>query len=217
MLPYEPIRIQYGIPEYRLEDIELFGLPDHWGVLNYLVIDCKEISCPLSMEWKDEMHLLQDGVFIHRYDRCQRFKCTLYQLIGGSRVEIPSHVFRITKEYNPDPNKVWNSVREILKEYGYKKFYNRIPCILKGLAYPEKIVYNMEMIRKILLDFQKIHSYFDDIKKELKMDYFPNLRFVVLKLMERHGVVFQYYIPFIRVKKIQLKLDLIWMKLSSCL
>ena len=194
MLPYEPIRIQYGIPEYRLEDIELFGLPDHWGVLNYLVIDCKEISCPLSMEWKDEMHLLQDGVFIHRYDRCQRFKCTLYQLIGGSRVEIPSHVFRITKEYNPDPNKVWNSVREILKEYGYKKFYNRI-----------------------LLDFQKIHSYFDEIKKELKMDYFPNLRFVVLKLMERHGVVFQYYIPFIRVKKIQLKLDLIWMKLSSCL
>lgn len=84
MIPYEPVRVEWGIPYFsklrsdlqdpsEMEDVEYYGLPDLWGILNYHVIDCKDISCPLSLEFEDEKLLMEEGRNIHRYVRYMRF------------------------------------------------------------------------------------------------------------------------------------------------
>lgn len=32
LIPYEPIRQEYGIPVYSSNDIAMFGEPDHYGI-----------------------------------------------------------------------------------------------------------------------------------------------------------------------------------------
>jgi len=213
MIPYHPIRVTNNIPEYSIIDIENFGKPDYYGIENYLVIDSYEKE--LVLDWHDEVHLITDGQYIHRYDRIQRFTATLFQFIGHSRVVIPLQLINIIKNngFSTHPKLVWNSIRSILKKYDYTKFYNRIPCILKILKYPYNIRYKGDMLFKIQNDFKKINDNFNEKKKELGINYFPNIRYVALYLMEKNGFVFEYHIPKTRVKKIETKLYLLINKL----
>lgn len=193
-----------------MEDVDLYGLPDLWGILNYHVIDCKEISCPFALEFEDEQFLMENGRNIHRYVRYMRFKYTLQRLCGQSRVIIPDTVLAVL-EYEGvvmEKERIWNSVRGILKQYKYKKYYDRIPCIIKELGYPGRIHISDTVMKQILLEFHDMSETFDELKRGGMMDikYFPNLRFVALKLMEKHGVQIDYHIPFIRVKKVYEKL-----------
>lgn len=50
--------------------------------------------------------------------------------------------------------------------------------------------------------FRGMSSRFDKIKKELKTrSYFPNLRYVALRMLEEEGIFFMYQIPKIRTKR----------------
>ena len=210
---YEPLYVEHGIPHYDLSDVLRHGDPTFFGVSEYSVVDNPTYSCPLMLEWKDEVALMEDGVYKHRYDRLERFRGTLFQLIGGSRVTIPWYVYHTIRSemYNPHPDKVWDSVRDILKNYGYTKFYNRIPCILRYFNYPHKIIMKKNTLCNIINDFFKVNKWFEDVgKAEFGMNYFPNIRYMALKLMERNGVEFQYKVPFIRVKKVEERYDEIW-------
>lgn len=211
-IPYHPVYYEYGVPYYKQEDVEHYGLPDLWGVLNYQVIECREINQPYVMEFEDEVQLAREGVNRHRYVRYMRFKYTIDRLCGYSRVVIPHDIVDMIDEelVERHPDTIWEKIRFILKFYGYKKFYDRIPCIIRKLNLPWRIHITKTHMHAILRDFQDMSDTFDELMRGGGMPdikYFPNLRYMALKLMEKHGVQVDFYIPFIRVHKVYEKLE----------
>jgi len=46
MIPYDFIRIEDGVFVYRRSDVDLFGLPEHWGVMDYIVVSTEDDVAP---------------------------------------------------------------------------------------------------------------------------------------------------------------------------
>lgn len=211
--PCQPIRWESGIPFYDSEQISQFGLPHHWGVDQYQIIELRETAQPFVTDYDMEMDRRGALRPIHYYNRVERFEMILYQLIG-CRGKVPQNVVDTVREegYNSHPDHVWESVRSILKKHKWSNYYNRIPIILQMLGVQEKIAFgdNNALIREIVNDFRKVSNNYEQIKLLLERSYFPNLRFVAFKLLEKHGAQFQYKIPFVRTPRKEKMLNELW-------
>lgn len=71
--------------------------------------------------------------------------------------------------------------------------YDNIPYILQKVGYEYRIIYSGN-IDCIVEDFEKIVYNFKKNRVNGRK-YLLNYRYLALKLMERHGVIFEYYIP----------------------
>jgi hypothetical protein len=68
--------------------------------------------------------------------------------------------------------------------------------------------------REIVADFGRMHFMFNNgVCKKWGVAYFPNLRFVALKLLEKKGVTFEYRIPFIRTMSKRKPLEEMWARM----
>lgn len=217
--PFKPIRIENYIPVYTTAQIDLYGLPDFWGVSCYTVIQTRDDVAPMVMDYQMEQERRGSLRPIHHYDRIERFQSTLYQLIG-CRGRVPESIINVIKEYNynTDPAHVWDSIRDILKKIPKgRTYYNRIPTILSMLGYKHKIDFQDQdyVIKDICLDFRRINAKYELIKSRLEnRKYFPSLRFIAFKLLEKHGAHFQYRIPFVRTPRKQVLLETIWNEIA---
>lgn len=198
------------VPVYDSYQLELYGLPENWGVVCYRVIALRETEQPMVTDWKMEQ---ERGKLrpIHRYSRVERFTSILAQLIC-CRGKIPRDMIqKIREEKIPkDPELAWNAVRKILKGMKARKYYNRIPIILQMLGFPHNKMCTNELMRAIINDFKAISSRFDQAKKNFGRVYFPSLRFIAFKLLELHGVKFGYKIPFVRTPRKLKAMEQIW-------
>ena len=211
--PCQPIRIENWMPVYTSEQIDLYGLPDNWGIVSYLVVQTRESAHPMVTDYDMEQERRGALRPVHHYSRLERFESTLYQLIG-CRGKVPSFVIDHIKEvgYDSDPDNIWESVQSILKKKNWRIYYNRIPTILQIIGFARKIDFkdNSRLLEEIVIDFKRINYKFERIKSGLGgRKYFPSLRFIAFKLLEKHGAVFQYQIPFVRTpRKMKMLLDL---------
>lgn len=211
--PVDPFRIDDDyVPVYTSSQLALYGLPEHWGIVCYRVIELREDAAPFVTDYKMER---ERGKLrpIHRYSRVERFEATLYQLLA-CRGKVPQRIVRLIREtgYETDPALVWNSIRGILKKNKGRIYYNRIPTILGMLGYEKKVQFgdSNELIRVIVNDFRILSSRFDKKKKGMGRVYFPSLRFVACKLLERYQVEFEYKIPFARTPRKLKGMEKIW-------
>lgn len=180
--------------------------PNQFGFQeDFLVVEEEETSHPWALNYADECNLPRKRP-VHRYSRAERFKFILGQLMGCSG-NVPHYVLAV---FQPDqlaalpPERLWDEVRSILKTHKWRIYYNRIPAILAGLGLSQFKFSDTKKFQDILDDFGRLDSIFDLIKPELERTYFPNLRFVAIKLMERHGVHPLYPIPKARTfRKLQ--------------
>ncbi len=192
----------WGVPVFRKQDVDLFGLPSYYGYEDYIVVSTYEDECPFVLDWVGEQE--RRGVLrpVHRYSRVERFISVVYQLLG-ERGDVPDIVLDVVRHwgFDLDPALAWNSVRFVLKQYSWARYYNRIPSILARLGYrPEKFQY--WRVENVIERFRCMSFKFDSIKGTLpSRSYFPNLRYVALRMLEEEGVVFRYDIPKIRTKK----------------
>jgi hypothetical protein len=73
--PVQPLYIEDWTPYYSQDDLDIYGMPEHWGVMDYGVV----VGQP-------RMEVAWDGggkkSKIHYYDRVDRFRMTLYHLLG---------------------------------------------------------------------------------------------------------------------------------------
>jgi len=156
---------------------------------------------------------------VHRYCRVTRFAFVLGQLLGlaGKVPDIVKHVCRVPFDRlgDVDPSKVWNIVRRQLKDMRMQLYYNRIPAILAHPPirahlpwYTPPRVHDGH--RRVMRDFQLLHRAFDEIRPYLKRSYFPNMRYVALRLMERHDLLPPYAIPFARTARKRRSLGLLF-------
>jgi len=137
---------------------------------------------------------------VHRYSRPERFVSVVYQLLGA-RGDIPLEVVCSIRHYGYDkePEKIWNSIRKILKCLDWSKYYNRIPGIIELLGHG-KGKFDFEVIQRLFLKFRAMSVRFDSLDKESRK-YFPNLRYVALRMLDEAGVGFAFHVPWIRTKR----------------
>ncbi len=106
---------------------------------------------------------------------------------------------------------IWEYIRNLLKENGLAKYYNRIPAILGVAGYNKgqcKIPY--EAYAAIIDDFRRLDYIFPKIKKSINRAYFPSLRYVAYRLMLKHNVTTDWYFTVIRTRHKHAELDLIY-------
>jgi transposase len=163
---------------------------------------------------------------IHRYCRISRFKIVLNQLMGDfgfstrkSRdilLEV-SHELPGNISYMP-PCLMWDTIWKVLKTNKISNYYNRIPAILKRLKLSSptnnRCIYNY-----VVEDFKMLDRVFKIVKRDMKRSYFPSLRFIALKLLQRHGYQLPINIPFARtpakIKRLEEDYETLWNKVSE--
>lgn len=171
----------------------------------------QSITCVMhngfALDYKDEQSY--DWRDTHRYFRRGRFKTILYNLLdirGSVPVDTLIKVRRELRLLKPSKSKIWNQVRCILKRLKYQKYYNMIPAIIKFcVGITVKVDFGID--DKILLDFDLMHNQFDNIAEITGRKYFPNIRFIALKLIRKYGIVYPYNVPLLRTSRKQMYLN----------
>lgn len=195
-----------GTNVFTSDQVDDYGDPCLYGYTKYIVIESR------NLHYVTDYHFEQERLWVpvHRYDRVARFKHTLLTLLGEKN-NIPTQVLAVVKTFLKDDKDIWNDTRRILKHYKFSKFYNQIPSILRLIGYPRcfpQITANK--LEDILNDFKIFVSKYDQLKQKFKRNYFPNLRYIALKLLELHSIKSIYNIPFIRTKRKNKVLNMIW-------
>jgi len=84
--------------------------------------------------------------------------------------------------------------------------------ILKNLNYGRLFkAVTPEQYNNIMIDFMFLSTKFEETKTTRR--YFPNIRFIVLKLLEEHGVEQNYPIPLARTTRKLKSLNELWVNL----
>lgn len=202
----KPIRYEGEVAVFSNLDIDNYGMPEYYGYDNYIVVESREAN--LVTDYK--MERTYDLIPIHRYSRLARFKTTLLRLVG-EKTKIPDYVITACRIYlKSDSKDLWNDTRKILKCYKWSKYYDFIPAILTKLGFCRMLKISAHKIDEILNDFKLLVEKFEQTKHLYKRRYFPNIRFIVLKLLEFHECLHDYPIPFARTERKLASLSLLW-------
>ena len=149
---------------------------------------------PLKADWKfeqDREHVRP----IHRYDRVKRFEWILYQILGYRGI-VPDEVIDLCGGCDLRASHIWASIQSILKSNGLRKYYNRIGQIIWHVARLK--IYFIEkdrVLERIVQEFRTMQFVHETRK------YFPNLRYVALRMLRDHGAVFEYDVPLLKTKR----------------
>ena len=206
-----PLRIDPdGTPVFTNLQIDDYGLPEHWGYDKYIVTQSREAVFVTDFKMEQERFFKKT----HRYCRTSRFKTCLLNLLG-ERGKIPAHVLSMVKNFlKPNSIDKWNDTRKILKAFKQRRYYDNIPMILKHLNYGRLFkAITSETLEAIVNDFKALSTKFEETKTTRR--YFPNIRFIVLKLLELHGVTQNYPIPFARTCRKLKSLTALWTNLCD--
>lgn len=193
-----------GTPVFTQDQLHDYGLPSDYGFKYYDVIESPQFVSEFNP------HARCWGRPIHRYNRRSRFYNTLLQLLGD-RGTVPEHVLTLVKAYLKPDEDPWNGTRRILKHFKFRIYYNRIPYIVKQLKNQnstQKI--KSDQYYNIMEEFGTFCFWFETHKRELNRKYFPNMRFLALKLALKHGIQFNYTIPLTRTSRKEKELEHIW-------
>lgn len=187
---HKPEYYENGVPVFSKWQIDLFGVPNE---TSYLVLDDVVTYLPSYADIENRIENLQH---VHHYDRVQRFNTIVLQIVGDARITSKKGMKCIKKiSKNLPPNidlyplpAIYEKVRHVMKIHGLKIYYNRIATILNEFNIANvRMHYTGELVNNVLQDFLKMHYAFFKVRDQLKRTYFPNLKFVALKLLLKYG------------------------------
>ena len=206
---------------YTTQQIDTYGEQEG----EYYVVQSRELI--IGTEYENEIVPGQRARKVHRYNRTTRFRYCVTQLLTQSgEVPVPVLVkvcdafgvkyeltewvskyhmkinskIKITSRLVYDPATIWGLMRKFLKGLKLGLYYNRIPIILCTLGVPGTRC-TRPQYDGIMADFKLLNDGFDEAKIHLQIKYFPDLRYVALRLMNKHGVIPKYDIPWLNTKR----------------
>ena len=207
----KPVRIdQDGVPLFTNVQVNDYGFPEHWGYQKYRIMESREGNFVSDYKMEQERYIQKT----HRYNREARFKVCLLNLLG-ERGKIPDMVIAMVKSaLDPKSKDKWNDTRRILKHYKQRRYYDNIPIILRTLKYERLFKpITSEQVENLINDYKCLATHFESIKTGRR--YFPNIRFVVFKLLELHNINPNYPIPFARTARKLKSLNELWSNLCD--
>jgi hypothetical protein len=209
----EPIGCENGIKKFSKNQVNAFGCPSFYGYNNFEVIETNE-SIEYASDYKMESNYYMVNRSVHVYSRLERFELVLSQLMCMS-LNVSNRILKSDRwldmidEVAQIEENHWICTRNILKKYKFNTYYNRIPGII-SVAQGWKITsFNNSVsviYSNILKDFTKMDVQFEKFKGVV-YKYFPNLRYVALKLMQHHQYYPAFDIPFAITKAKIVSLD----------
>lgn len=157
----------------------------------------------LGLNFGEELVMLKHKV--HRYSRVDRFKSTMLQLLGETGA-VPDSVVELVREnigkYVNSKCKIWNTIRKILKEHGMRRYYNRIPKIINAITGMTPTGIAEVNFHGMINEFEIMSRLFDKkYRSQWKISYFPNLRYIALRMIQTVGIVYPYHVPLVRTKR----------------
>lgn len=194
----QPISFFENVPQFSKYQVDLLGCPSVYGYEFFEVIETDDsITYATDFTLEHSYHLVKRVV--HVYCRMERFSIILAQLMCMSinvsnKVLMSNAWLDMIDEVAEIEENHWMTTRKILKKYNFNTYYNRIPGILALAKNSSNNNYTSKAYSNIIKDFKKMHVNFEEFKG-IKYSYFPNLRFVALKLMQYHQVYPDYDIP----------------------
>lgn len=197
MIPYNVVRYEGETPCFRRVDVDMFGLPHHYGVSDYFVISTEDDIAPRVTDWNMEQERRGSLRPIHRYSRVSRFRALLCDLMGNR--DIPKEVMDSFGGIDFTGADVYENVRKILKSKGCRKYYNSIPSLVLRMR-GQVVDFDYKIMDQVTDDFRRMSERFDKEYEGSRM-YFPNLRYVALNLLELNGICFGFEIKKIRTPR----------------
>jgi hypothetical protein len=230
--PVEPkeiigeLRDERNCTYYTSDYIDKYGAP--WGT-EFYVVESRDLD--IGTEYTPEAGKTRRP---HIYNRITRFKFCLLYITGQSGYVPDEIIYKIAQDFGVlsklkqyvnkrlikccykfkrfsdlkyDSKTIWGIMRKYLKKQKLGLYYNRIPYILYKLGVPHP---NMSEKKYAIImdDFQKLHDNFD--AKKLGIKYFPDLRYVVLRLLDIHRVELKYDIPLLNTRRLLPKINSIF-------
>lgn len=204
--------VKFITPEKEPEDLRIIKTDkqyeDEW-------LEEQETNCIVDpktgfgLNFSDEVYSRQNKK--HRYSRPDRFKKILVQLLNLEG-RVPEPVIIIIQNdissYVNSKFKIWNTIRQILKLHGLRRYYNLIPSIIKQVRGEIPFIPDDFSIPKVLDKFLVMSDKFNgQLRDEWSIPYFPNLRFVALKMIESEGITYPYHVPIVRTRRKRLYLE----------
>jgi hypothetical protein len=201
-----PIRYEDGTAVFTKSQVDNYGMPYYFGYDDYIVLDNGEPE--YLLDWKAMAE--RDYRPIHRYSRIARFKTVLLNILGD-RSNVPDQIITIVKTYLGQSNDPWNDTRRILKSMKQQRYYNSISTILQRAGYARNLPrLSSKEIEGIMNDYMLVNDRFQKHKHNYNRKYFPNMKFVVLKILAIRGYKPKYKIPLARTERKLMALEQLW-------
>lgn len=179
---------------------------------NYIVVETELTAHPPALNYSDEINLPKKRP-VHHYSRFERFRACLNQILCSSRMIVPDYVMDTFREKLKGVRRrhIWSRSRKIIKDNKWRYLYNRIPAILAELGYaPKQVGIDTRKYNQVLRDFFQMDHIFDKIKQRLGREYFLDMRYVSIKLMEKNQMKERFNIPRALTKTRRNSLDLLF-------
>lgn len=191
-----------GIPVFTSAQLE-WCEPEMYGFHDYHVQVGDEH--PVALDWKSEVYYRGNYQPIHRYSRVYRIRWVFFHLIGASGKVEEDVLARLRAELaREDKDVIWTRtayewVRTRLRRWKRPDLYLSISDMVARLGGPRWRVPH-GVCSQVLHDAVRLHRLFDALHRagKLKRQRFPNLTYVLLFLLDRHGIIPPYRIPWAR-------------------
>lgn len=187
--------------------------PECYGWTQYEVVEDEATAHPFCLSYDDERYYRANHRPVHRYSRPYRLRWTLAHVVGHVG-KLPDELHRRLKEevarhpHVIEGRGAYEWVRHRLKAEGASQLYLSIPMIVRVLGGPRWKV-SERQYGSVLADALALHKTFDALARSgrLVRRRFPKMQFVLLRLLDRHGVAPPYRVLWARtsIKRRQLR------------
>lgn len=210
-LPTQPHHWEDDLPVFTSSQLE-WAQPEVFGFDRYQVIEDNVAAHPLVLSYDDEQYYWGNHRPIHRYSRPYRLRWTLGHILGWSGKLEKEVEERLRQRLTQTPDvifgrKAFEWVRAQLKKDRLTQLYMSIPYIVHRLGGPRWRV-SFDVYEKVYGDALKLHHTFQQLfhQKLIRRQRFPKMQYVLLRLLDAHGVVPPYRVLWARtvIKRRQL-------------
>jgi hypothetical protein len=207
-----------GVAQFYADQYHPLFPPSDFGFPKYEIIERPEYVTDYDLERQYNMRKRP----VHRYNPEERFRLVVAQILGQacgvSRQMLESSTWKTITAFVSDlpEENLYEGTRAILKHYRLNIYYNRIPSIIAMSGCHCKVTSKAanSKIENVIQDFLEMYRIFPTIKDQLKRSYFLGFRYIALKLLEKHAIKVNLFVPKARSPKKEEELnqvfDLIW-------
>jgi hypothetical protein len=188
--------------------------PEVFGFQFYDVVEDEPAAHPWVLSYDDEQYYRANYRPIHRYSRSYRLRWTLAHVVGhvGQAPDTVLNVVRTALAAQPSRihcRGAHDFVRTQLKTLPHgSKYFLSIPWIIRRCGGPRWQISD-RVYMDVLRDAEGLHRAFDNLRQQgvlEKRRRFPKMEYVLLRLLDFHGVSSPYKVPWARtsIKRRQL-------------